>query len=67
MKSDKTECIPTSTLKDTTKKLFCVKINTESLRCLGIYSANNKKKYYRKNWIDKNVKTWKNVLKQGEK
>lgn len=62
---DKTECILTGGLQQYVEKIEGIKINTSTVKCLGIHIGTNKDECYKNNWVDKSEKmkklfeTWK--------
>ena len=50
---NKTECILLGSLKNMYNEVCNIKVNTNVVKCLGIFMGHNKIECYRKNWIDK--------------
>ena len=61
----KTECILLGRLKGTFDNIDGIKVNTSSIKCLGIYIGHDKEECYNKNWmkvygnIEKLFESWK--------
>ena len=59
---DKTECILTGGLQQYVEKNEGIKINTSTVKCLGIHNGINKDECYKNNWVDKSEKMKKKPL-----
>ena len=65
---DKTECILTGRLQQYVEKFEGIKINTSTVKFLGIHIGINKDECYKNNWVEKSEKMKKkNVLNHGKR
>ena len=53
---DKTECILTGRLQQYVEKFEGIKINTSTVKFLGIHIGINKDECYKNNWVEKSEK-----------
>ena len=49
---DKTECILLGNMKGNYENIFGIKVNTTSVKCLGIHIGHDKELCYNKNWME---------------